>query len=70
MTTLAIVYTTKNDRETIDKVIALLEQNGIEAFTTGVSLTSQLLHDMTVCVRSHQHDQAEILCYDIFFPEG
>jgi hypothetical protein len=69
MKTLAQVYTAKGDRKTINKVIETLEQNSIEVFTHGIRLDEPHSADVLIFVNSHEHDKAEILLHDIYFPE-
>jgi len=69
MTTLMQVYKENGDRQTINKVITTLEENGIQAFTHGIRLDEPEGTDIRIYVHAHEHDKAEMLLYDVYFPE-
>lgn len=64
MTQLMNVYITRRNFETLEAVIKILEQNGIETFVARSG------RDTEVLVKNHNKGQADILTYDAIFEVG
>lgn len=69
MTTLMQVYETKNNRVEFAKAVTILTESGIECFTTGITVIDQTLEYMSIFVKSHEFEKAQIKLYDIYFPK-
>jgi len=66
MTTLTSVYHTKDNRAAIDRTISILEQAGIQSFTTGITVNDQTMKEMYVYVQSHEQEKAELLLDEVY----
>lgn len=69
MTTIMQVYETKNNRVEFSKAITILTESAIECFTTGITVIDQTLEYMSIFVKSHDFEKAQIKLYDIYFSE-